>query len=126
MKEFKFKYNFLRIAPRKTRLVVNLVKNMTLDEAINQTKFLTKSASKPVNELLRSARSSVKEIGTDLNNFYIKSFICNEGPAFKRRRFKSKGRAVTIKKRTSHLVLTLAQKELKKQVKSKKNKIKNK
>lgn len=119
MKELTYKYNYIRIAPRKIRLIIDMIRKMSLNEAIVQTNFLQKNASKPVNELLKSAYSSIKEQDfEEIDKYFIKNIICNEGPTLKRRILRSKGRAASIKKRTSHIKLIVAKEE------SKKNKIK--
>ena len=113
------------MAPRKIRLVTNLVKNMTPADALAQLKFLPKYAALPVYELLKSAMASCKENNLEMDNVYIKSFTCDAGPALKRRRFKSRGRTHGIKKRMSHINLLIAEKEASKtklQPKTSKNK----
>lgn len=121
--KYNFKYKFIRIAPRKIRLVTNLVKNMPLDEALIQSKFIQKSSAKPVYEILKSAVASCKIQNIDIKELKISSFTCDSGPVLKRRRFKSRGRAVPIKKRTSHINLTLITEDKKPNI-NKANKIK--
>lgn len=112
--EYKYSYKFVRMAPRKVRLVTNLVKNLSLKEALKQLKFNKKRAANPVYELLKSAQASQKETNRDQQNLNIKTLTCDEGPTLKRRRYKSRGRAVSIKKRTSHIMLILTDKQSKK------------
>lgn len=108
MQEFRFSYNFIRIAPRKVRLVTNFAKSLTPAEALVQLKFLNKDAAKPVYELIASAVASCKNIqGIDVNDLRIKSLTCDGGPTLKRRQFKSRGRASLIHKRSSHIKLVL-------------------
>lgn len=117
--DYKFKYNFLRIAPRKVRLVVDLVRKLSITDAINQLSFLPKYAATPVKELIKSAVTSCKEQDINENNLYIKSIVCDEGPALKRRVLRSRGRASQVKKRTSHITLVLSEKEVKETKKTK-------
>ena len=109
--EYSFKYKFVKIAPRKIRLITNLVKNMLPNEALAQLRFLNKDAAIPVYELLKSAMASCKNDNVDIDNLFIKRFTCDGGPALKRRRYKSRGRAAMIKKHSSHISLVLAIKE---------------
>lgn len=108
MQEFKFSYNFIRIAPRKVRLITNFVKSLTPAEALPQLKFLNKDAALPVYELIASAVASCKKNNNiDIKDLKIKSLTCDGGPTLKRRHFKSRGRASLIHKRSSHIKLVL-------------------
>jgi len=118
--DYVFKYNFVKIAPRKIRLVTNLAKSFSLSDALAQLKFLRKNASKPVYEIIKSAIAALKEKSLDLNNFKIKSLTCDSGAVLKRRHYKSRGRTAMIKKRSSHIKLVIT--EIKSTDKSKQNK----
>lgn len=113
------------MAPRKIRLITNLAKSMSISEALIQLKFVPKTAAKPVYEILKSAVASCKNQNVDINNLKIFSMTCDSGPVLKRRRFKSRGRATPIKKRTSHINLTLISEDKKPNI-NKSNKIKEK
>jgi len=109
MQEYKFSHKFVRMAPRKVRLLTNLVKTLSPAEALDQLRFYRKSAATPVFELLKSAIASCKnDHQLDINDIAIKSFTCDGGPTLKRRHFKSRGRTNLIHKRTSHINLVLA------------------
>ena len=128
MQEFKFSYKFIRIAPRKVRLVTNFAKSFSPAEALTQLKFLNKDAAKPVYELIASAVNSCKvNNNIDIKDLRIKSLTCDGGPTLKRRQFKSRGRASLIHKRSSHinLVLESVKTEVEKKLKPIKAKIKN-
>ena len=109
--EYKFSYKFIHIAPRKLRLITNLIKDMNISDAMIQLKFISKDAAKPVYELLKSAISSCKEKNITLNDLKMKLLTCDGGPTLKHRHYKSRGRALMIKKRTSHLNLILEKKD---------------
>jgi len=117
--------NNLRMAPRKVRAVVNLVKGKSITEALGQLEVMAKRSSSPVTKLLKSALSNAENTYDMVrDNLYIKSFLVNEG--VKLRRFKPKGfgRVSPIEKKTSHLELVLAERTpgLKRTVSGRKNK----
>lgn len=114
------KLRHLRISPRKIRLVANLIKGLTVEEAEKQLKFLTKRSAKHVLKLLNSAVANAKH-NADLekNNLYIAEIFVDIAPTLKRWRPRAMGRASSIMKRTSHLTIVLDQinKEIKKEIK---------
>jgi len=110
--EIKAKLNYLRIAPRKVRLLTDFLKGMDTKEAENHLRFIPKRASWPLLKLLKSAVSNAE------NNFklpkdglYIKSIVVNEGVPFKRWHPVSRGRAFPIMKRVSNINLILGIRE---------------
>ncbi len=109
--EVKAKLNYLRIAPRKVRLVVDLIRGKNVKEARNILNFTTKRVALPVKKLLNSAISNAKNnFGLNENNLYIKKIFVNEGPKLKRYRPVSRGRGVEIQKKTSHITIILDEK----------------
>jgi len=101
---------YVRIAPRKLRLVADLVRGHKVNEAINIVKFTPKKGAKIVYKTLMSAVSNANQKGTlDIDNLYVKTIYVDEGPAMKRYLPRAQGRATLIKKKSSHLVLTLAE-----------------
>ncbi len=100
---------FVHVAPRKARLVINELKGKTADEALNKLYFIKQSAVLPIIKLINSAIANA-EHNFQLNrkDLYIKKFIANPGPAFKRWQQKAFGRASSIYRKTSHLEITLA------------------
>jgi len=110
MSEIKVKYRFIKTSPRKIRQVIDLIRGKKVDWALHQLKFSLKAAAVPVTELLRSGIASAKEKDMDEDNLYIKEIRADEGPRLKRRRLISRGRAVLIRKRMTHLSLVLADK----------------
>ena len=106
--EIKAKLNYLRIAPRKVRLVADLVRNMDVKEAETQLKFMPKRSAAPLLKLLNSAIVNAKNnFNIEKDGLYIKELKINEGPPLKRWRPVSRGRAFPIMKRTSHIDLVL-------------------
>ena len=101
----------LHISPRKTRLVVDLVRGMDVVDAEHQLRFLQKAAAVPILKLLNSAVSNaIHNFEMEKDNLYITKFLINEGPTLKRWRPRAYGRAFTIMKRTCHVELELEEK----------------
>lgn len=106
--EIKAKLNYLRIAPRKVRLVADLIRGMDVKEAETQLKFMPKRSAAPLLKLLNSAMTNAKNnFNIEKDGLYIKELRINEGPPLKRWRPVSRGRAFPIMKRTSHIDLVL-------------------
>lgn len=104
----KVRLNRLNIAPRKVRLVANLIKGLSVDEAEKQLIYLNKRAAKPLLKLLKSALNiAEKQKNLKKENLKIKNIIVNEGPKYKRYIPMSRGHVGTIIKRTSHVELEL-------------------
>ena len=100
--------NYLRIAPRKTRLVVDLIRGKSVEEAQTILNFTIKKGAYPILKLLNSAVANAKNnFQLDKSNLYISKITVDEGPKFKRWRARARGRAAEILKRTSHLTLYL-------------------
>ena len=102
------KLKYLRIAPRKVRLVADLIRNKMVFQAKTILNFQTKKAAKPLLKLLNSAIVNAK------NNFqleeaqlYISKITIDEGPKLKRWRARARGQAAEIQKKTSHINLVL-------------------
>ncbi len=102
----------VRIAPRKVQIVLNLIrgKDVKLAQAILQQ--TPKSASEYLEKLLKSAIANADHnFNMDVNNLYVaECFVC-PGPVMKRVRPAAKGSAHRVLKRTSHITLTLKEKE---------------
>ena len=112
--EIKASLNYLRMAPRKVRLVANLISGLEVQDAENELKFLNKRAVKPVVKLLNSAIANAKKkFNFDekrLSSLYIKKIIVDEGPKLKRLMPVSRGMAHQIQKKTSHITMILDEK----------------
>ncbi len=98
----------LRIAPRKVRLVIDLVRGLPVDQAIDQLNALPKGSSLPVMKLIKSAMANAEHnFKLDPKTLRIKSIVTNEGPKLKRYRPRAFGRAAEILKRSSHVTVVL-------------------
>jgi len=97
-----------RQSPRKVRLVTDMVKDDTVDEAIRALNFSKKSAAEPVAKLIESAVANAEHNdGKRRENLAIDELTVDQGPTLKRFRPRARGRATEIKKRTSHINVTL-------------------
>jgi large subunit ribosomal protein L22 len=105
------KLNFLRIAPRKVRLIASLVKGLSVAEAEAQLMLHRQRASKPLLKLLRSAVANAKNNAKmDTSKLVIAEFQVDGGPMLKRFLPRARGMASPIQKKMSHVTLTLREK----------------
>jgi len=110
--EVKAQLNYLRIAPRKVRLIANLIRGKTVEQAQNILRFTIKKGVDPIIALLKSATASATNNFHLLgSNLYIAKILVNEGPKLKRSRARARGSAFEIQKKTSHIILVLDEKE---------------
>lgn len=109
--EAKAHAKFVRIAPRKVQLVVDLIRGKQVGEAIAILRHTPKSASPVVEKLLNSAIANAENnYSMDVNNLVISQAYVNQGPTMKRFRPRAMGRASRINKRTSHITLVVSEK----------------
>ncbi len=101
----------LRISPRKVIPVADVIRNKDVNVAMEILKVLRKRASYPILKLLRSAVANWQqknpEVPVEEANLYVKTIIVNQGPAYKRWRPVSRGRAHPYKRRTSHVLIVV-------------------
>ena len=109
--EAKAILKFVRVAPRKARLIVDLIRGRKVSEAFTILKFTPRSASRVVEKVLKSAVANAEnlEVG-DPDDLWIPRVTVDGGPTMKRFRARSMGRANQIKKRTSHITVVVAPK----------------
>lgn len=103
--------NYLRIAPRKVRLVANLIKGMQVSEAEAQLLLNPKRAAESVLKLLRSAVSNAKGNKLAVEKLMVKEITVDGGPMLKRVMPRAQGRATSIQKKSSHITLVLVESE---------------
>ncbi|MEK7174050.1 MAG: 50S ribosomal protein L22 [Patescibacteria group bacterium] len=103
--------NYLRMAPRKVRLVASLVVGLPVVEAEAQLMYERRRAAKPLLKLIRSAVAAVKAKKGEAAKFVIESFTVDQGPMLKRSLPRARGSASPIQKKMSHVTLTLAERE---------------
>ena len=101
----------LRIAPRKARLVIDLIRGKSVQEADKILKNINKEAARMSRKVLVSAVANAENnMGLSKENLYVKEAIVNEGQVMKRMKFGSRGRVDPIKKRTSHIKIVVSEK----------------
>lgn len=118
--ETKVQLRHLRIAPRKVRLVANLVRGLSASQAETQLRYSKKLSALPVLKLLLSGVASADQqakVGKD--KLYLKSITVGDGLTLKRWQPKAMGRATPIRQRASHVVIVLTDKPAVKRTKPK-------
>lgn len=110
--EIKVQLNNLRIAPRKSRQVADLIRGKKASEARHILEFTVKKSAEPMLKLLNSAAASARnDFKIDDSNLYISKLTVDEGPKLKRMNPVSRGRGHLILKRMSHITLVLSEKD---------------
>ena len=108
--EIKASAKHIKMSPRKVRLVVDVARGKTVDDALDQLKFVKKLAVKPIIKLINSAVASAKHnLEIEQDNLKIAEIKIDEGPTLHRWKPRAFGRATPIRKRTSHISLVLAE-----------------
>jgi len=102
---------YLRVAPRKVRLLVDMIRNRPVEDALDLLRHSNKGASTAVYKLLDSALANVteSELGWDVDRLYVAKAYVDEGPTMRRFRPRAMGRATRIRKRTSHVTIELGE-----------------
>ncbi len=101
---------FIKMSPRKVRLVVDNIRGMKAEEALDNLRLMNKAAARPVAKLINSAVANAEhnfELVKD--NLFIKEITVDEGPTLKRWLPRAHGRATPLRKRMSHISLILAE-----------------
>ena len=108
LQEVRAAAKWVRITPRKARLVVEHIRGRTVPEARTMLAFSERAAAREIDKLLRSAVANAEAnhnlIGDDL---VVKTVYVDEGPTIKRWRARARGRAARIRKRMCHITITL-------------------
>lgn len=104
------KLSHARISPQKARLVADLVRGMPVERALNVLAFNPQKGAKVVKKILESAIANAEHNeGADIDELVVSEIFVNEGPTMKRIQPRAKGRANRILKRTSHIVVSVAE-----------------
>jgi len=110
--EAKAVARYVRISPRKVRLVVDLIRGKSLEEARNILRYTHKRGAYYVAKVLESAAANAVNNHDMLEDrLYVKAAYVDEGPALKRVLPRARGRADIIKKRTSHITVILGERD---------------
>ena len=105
------KATYIRIAPRKVKIVLDLIRNKPTDETIAILKHTPKAACEPLEKLLKSAIANAENKNMDVTRLYISECSVDQGPTLKRIRPRARGSANRINKKTSHINLVLKEAE---------------
>jgi len=105
---------FVRVAPRKVRVVVDLIRGKSVNEALALLKFVPKRASEPVAKVIASAAANAEHnFNLNKDNLIISQAYVDQGPTLKRYHPRQRGQAFPILKRTSHITVVVKEKEAK-------------
>lgn len=103
------KHNFARISPQKARLVADLIRGKSVDQALEILTFSNKKAAVLVKKVLESAIANAEHNeGADIDDLNVAKIFVDEGPTMKRIMPRAKGRADRILKRSSHITVVVA------------------
>ena len=98
----------IRIAPRKIRIVVDLIRGKNIGEAFAILKFKPKVGAEVVGKVLKSAVANAEEnYDMNVDNLYVSEVFVDQGPTLKRIHPRSRGQAFKILKRTSHVTVVV-------------------
>jgi large subunit ribosomal protein L22 len=103
------KHNFARISPQKARLVADLIRGKSVDQALEVLTFSNKKAAVLIKKVLESAIANAEHNeGADIDDLNVAKIFVDEGPVMKRIMPRAKGRADRILKRSSHITVVVA------------------
>lgn len=106
--EAKAMAKYMRISPRKVRIVAKNIKGLTVEKALAQLRYTPKKAAVILLKVLNSALANAEQKSEiDVDTLYLKNVFVDEGPTAKRWRPRAMGRATRIRKRTSHVTIIL-------------------
>jgi large subunit ribosomal protein L22 len=106
--EARAQATYVRISPRKVKIVLDLIRNKPVDVAMAIVKNTPKSACEPIAKLLKSATANAENnFNMDPSSLYVAECSVCPGPIIKRIRPRAQGRAYRIEKRTSHINVVL-------------------
>jgi large subunit ribosomal protein L22 len=107
--EFTAKLRYLQASPQKVRLVADLIRGKSVQEATNVLQMTQKAAAKHIDKLLKSAIANAEnqDDQIDVDRLYVKEIFVDGGPTLRRLRPQPMGRAFRILKRQSHITIKL-------------------
>jgi large subunit ribosomal protein L22 len=110
--EASAKLSFARLSPRKTRLVVDMIRGKKIQDALNILRFSPQPSAKLISKLLSSAVANAEQKGaSDVDRLFVKTIFVDGGAVLKRFVPRAMGRASKIRKPTSHISVVLAEKK---------------
>ncbi len=108
---WKATHRFARIAERKARLLVDLIRGRGCDDAVALLQFNPKRGARFVTRVLKSAMANANEQEAAMSRLYVSEARVDPGPIIKRWQPKDRGRAHPIQKRTSHIIVAVAERD---------------
>jgi large subunit ribosomal protein L22 len=117
IREFRAEAKFQRTSPQKAKLVLDMIKGLRVEQALNTVHFSTKRMAPVIEKVLRSAIQNASYVSqeqgldVDVDNLYVRTAIANEGPRMKRIRPAPMGRAFRYQRRLAHIIVTVAEKK---------------
>jgi large subunit ribosomal protein L22 len=117
VREFRAEARFQRTSPQKAKLVLDMIKGLRVEQALNTVHFSTKKMAPVIEKVLRSAIQNANYVSqeqgldVDVDNLYVRTAIANEGPRMKRIRPAPMGRAFRYQRRMAHIIVTVAEKK---------------
>jgi large subunit ribosomal protein L22 len=117
VREFRAEAKFQRTSPQKAKLVLDLIKGLRVEQALNTVHFSAKRIAPVVEKVLRSAIQNASYVSdeqgldVDVDNLYVHTAVANEGPRMKRIRPAPMGRAFRYQRRLAHIIVTVAEKK---------------
>jgi len=110
--EAKAVARYVRIAPRKVRVVMDLLRGKSIPDALTVLRFTPKAASPIIEKVLKSAVANAEHnYDMDINKLVVSQAFADQGPTLKRFRPRAQGRASRINKRTSHISIVVSEKK---------------
>ena len=109
MANFVSTWRFAKIAPRKARLVADLIRGKSVDDAFDLLKFSKKRAAVMIVKVLKAAVASADAGQVDVGDLYVSESFCDAGPIIKRMMPKDRGKSYRILKRTCHITVGVAE-----------------
>ena len=108
--EAKAVAKYIRIAPRKVRVVMNLIRGKSIAEAFAILKFTPKAGADVIEKVLKSAVANAENnFDMNVDKLYVSSAYVDQGPTLKRIHPRSRGQAFSIFKRTSHVTVVVSE-----------------
>lgn len=114
-REYRAEARFQRVSPQKARLVLDMIKGLGIQEALDTAAFSRKRIAPVVKKLLTSAIDNARYVAgeqghdLDVDNLYVKQALANEGPRMKRIRPAPMGRAFRYQRRLAHIIVSVAE-----------------
>jgi large subunit ribosomal protein L22 len=111
-KEVRAIAKYVRISPRKVRIVMDLIRGKDVADALAILKFTPKRGAVLITKVLNSAIANAENnFDMDAENLYVSKCFVDQGPTIKRIHPRSRGQAFSILKRTSHITVIVSEKE---------------